>query len=62
MRELINVEDDADANEFSGIMSSPGLCNNNSMLDDPMNNFIKNLKSKDNQLTNNNLSNNFTNN
>ena len=36
-----------DPNEFSGILSSPGLCGNNSYLerqDDIMNNFLKNLK------------------
>ena len=35
-----------DPNEFSGILSSPGLCGNNSLLekqDDVMNDFMKNL-------------------
>ena len=38
-----------DMNEFSGIMSSPGLCGNNSILerqDDIMNKFMQNLKRK----------------
>ena len=38
-----------DENEFSGILSSPGLCGNNSLLqrqDDVMNNFLMNLKEK----------------
>ena len=38
-----------DPNEFSGILSSPGLCGNNSLLqrqDDVMNNFLQNLKDK----------------
>jgi hypothetical protein len=36
-----------DPNEFSGVMSSPGLYGGNSYLDkqdDVMNNFLKNLK------------------
>lgn len=39
----------ADPNEYSGILSSPGLCGNNSLLqrqDDVMNNFLQNLKEK----------------
>lgn len=38
-----------DMNEFSGVMSSPGLCGNNSILerqDDIMNKFMQNLKRK----------------
>ena len=49
-----------DPNEFSGILSSPGLCGNNSLLekqDDVMNDFMKNLQRKidEDQESNKNL-------